>query len=313
MSSLNLQDGRYLVTGANGFIGSALMTHLQDRDVPVLGTVRAGSADLGLVEADPLGPEMQWSELLQGVDVIIHTAGLAHVLDASIDVVAQFERVNVQGTAELARQAAAAGVRRFVFLSSIGVNGAETVDGPFTEEREPRPEADYARSKLKAEQVLRAVCADTGMQCVIVRPPLVYAHHAPGNFARLRKLVRSGAPLPLSSIRNLRSLVALENLVDFLVLCSHHPAAVGETFLVSDGVDFSTPRLIELLAEGAGRKPRLWPAPVGVLRGLARVIGRDATFRQLACSLQMDIGKARTILGWQPPVPAEEALRRAGR
>lgn len=313
MASPQRHDGRYLITGANGFIGNALMAHLRACSVPVIGTVRADAAGEGIVVADPLGPDMQWGEVLQGVEVVVHSAGRAHVLHDSGDAAAQFERINVQGTAELARQAAAAGVRRFVFLSSIGVNGAETLDGAFTEADEPRPEADYARSKLKAEQALRAVCADTGMQGVIVRPPLVYARHAPGNFARLRRLVHSGAPLPLGRIRNQRSLVALENLVDFLVLCSHHPAAADQTFLVSDGVDFSTPRLIELLAEGAGRAPRLWPVPVGMLRALARAAGRGATFRQLAGSLQVDIGKAHAVLGWQPPVPAEDALRCAGR
>ncbi len=313
MTSPQRHGGCYLITGANGFIGSALLSHLQARSVPALGTVRAGCTGVGVVVADPLGPDMRWSELLHGVEVVVHTAGRAHVLHDSGDAVAQFERINVQGTSELARQAAAAGVRRFVFLSSIGVNGAETVNGPFSEADEPKPEAAYARSKLRAEQALRAVCADTGMHCVIVRPPLVYARHAPGNFARLRRLVHSGAPLPIGGIRNQRSLVALENLVDFLVLCSHHPAAADQTFLVSDGIDFSTPRLIELLAEGAGRTPRFWHIPVGMLRAAARIAGKEATYRQLAGSLQLDIGKARALLGWRPPVSAEDALRCAGR
>lgn len=303
-----------LVTGANGFIGSELMTYLPARGVLVRGAVRQISGGKGdYSQVSGLGADTDWRDALQGCDVVVHAAGRAHVLNDPIDdQLALFRQVNVAGTLALARQALAMGIRRFVFISSIGVNGIRNVRA-FTEEDIPAPVAPYAQSKLEAELGLQALVEGQPMELVIIRPPLVYAAHAPGNFARLLRLVAMGVPLPLAYLRNQRSMIALENLVSLIHLCVTHSKAAGELFLAADGEDVSTPELLRVLAQGMGRSPRLWPMPTGLLALGARLSGKQALYTQLCDSLRIDAVKARHVLGWQPPRRALEALLESGR
>lgn len=304
----------YLITGASGFIGRALIGRLSQHHKLIRGTTRGTlTAPGNWVQIPSIDRNTDWSGALDGCDVVVHTAGRAHVLrDNSLDPLTEFREVNVHGTLALARQALAAGVRRFVFISSIGVNGTQTQPGqPFTEACTPRPEQAYAISKLEAELALRELLAGQPMELVIVRPPLVYAGHAPGNFGRLLGLVGKRLPLPLGSLHNARSMIALQNLVGFLELCIHHPAAANETFVIADGEDFSTTQLVELLAQGMGHRARLLPVPSGALRWGLALAGRGGMGQQLCGSLQVDATKARTLLGWKPEISAAVALRQS--
>ena len=257
--------------------------------------------------------ELDWSGCIESQEVVIHCAARAHILnDKSVDPIAEFRNINVNGTLNLARQAIEAGIRRFIFISSIGVNGAQTSNAPFTELSEPLPHADYALSKLEAEQGLRELVKGTGMELVIVRPPLVYASHAPGNFQRLLKLVSIGLPLPFASVRNQRSMIALENLVDFITHCIDHPAAANELFLISDGIEFSMPEIVRSLAAGMGRKAYLLPLPDGLMRWGGRLLKKEGMYTQLCGSLIIDSSKARNLLGWSPRVTPAMALFKAG-
>lgn len=308
--------GRCLITGASGFIGRALFDHLHAQDIPVRGTSRRPSAVQGdWVQISDMGRDTDWTEALRGCDVVVHAAGRAHVLnEQEADPLAQFREINVEGTLALARQAVEMGVRRFIFISSIGVNGSETFPGnPFHEATDPRPQQAYARSKLEAEQALQELLSGHPMEWVIIRPPLVYAHDAPGNFARLLGLVSRRIPLPLGRVNNARSMIALQNLVSFLALCIRHPAAANEVFVIADGEDISTARLVELLADGMGYRARLLPVPVKLLRWGLGVLGRHALSQQLLGTLQVDATKARNLLGWQPEVSAPDALRDSAR
>jgi len=225
---------------------------------------------------------------------------------------AEFRRVNVQGTLNMARQAAAAGVRRFVFVSSVKVNGESTQFGsPFKADVVPAPLDDYGLSKMEAEQGLREFAAQTGIDVVIIRPPLVYGPGVKANFAALMRAVQRGWPLPLGAVHNQRSLVALDNLVDFIITCVAHPQAANQTFLVSDGQDLSTTELIRGMARAADVPARLLPVPVWALQAGARLLGKGDAIQRLCGNLQVDISKARTLLGWVPPVSVEDGLRRA--
>lgn len=250
---------------------------------------------------------------MSGISTIIHLAARVHVMhDTAADPLAAFREVNVDTTLQLASQAAAAGVRRFVFVSSVKVNGESTAIGrAFAETDAPAPQDAYALSKWEAEQGLRQIAASTGMEVVIIRPPLVYGPGVKANFAALMRAVQRGVPLPLGAVRNLRSLVGLDNLVDFIITCAHHPAAANQTFLVSDGADISTPDLVRAMARAAARPARLLSVPVGVLASLASLLGKRAAVDRLCSSLQLDISKAHELLQWTPPVTLEEGLRRA--
>mgnify|MGYP001815232946 CR=1 FL=1 len=255
------------------------------------------------------GPSL--TDGLRGVNAVVHLAGRAHVMhDTAVDPERAFHEANVAATRHLARQAAAAGVRRFVFVSSIKVNGERTARRPFTELDEAAPEDAYARSKWAAELALQEIAAGTGMEIAIVRPPLVYGPGVRANFLRLMRLVERGVPLPLSGVRNRRSLVSVWNLCDLLSLCARHPAAAGETFLVSDREDLSTPELVHALADGLGRRARLFPFPVAALRAAAGLLGRAEMLDRLVDSLQVDCDKAAGLLDWRPCVPVREGLRR---
>jgi len=256
--------------------------------------------------------ETDWGGVLANVDAVIHLAGRVHVMrEKATDPLAEFRRVNVAGTLNLARQSAAE-VQRFVFISSVKVHGERNAPGhSVTENDTPRPEDAYAISKWEAEQELVYLAGETGMEWVIIRPPLVYGPGVKGNFARLLRLVRNGVPLPLGAVRhNLRSLVAVDNLVDLIMLSISNPSAANQVFLASDGNDLSTAELITRMSQVFGKKPRLIPVPERLLRLGASLLGEKATIERLCDSLQVDISKARNLLGWQPPVTVDEGLRR---
>ena len=251
--------------------------------------------------------------MLEGVEVIVHAAARVHVLnDDKTKSAIEFDRVNVTATLELARQAVAAGVRRFVFLSSIGVNGVQTdVGKPFTEADPPNPHNPYADSKLKAEQGLLLLSEQSGLEVVIIRPPLVYGPGVRANFAALMRAVQRGWPLPLACVHNLRSMVAMDNLVSFIATCVDHPQAANTTFLVSDGRDISSPDLVRGLAQALGVAARLVPVPVSTLQFVGRALGRGDVIQRVCGNLRVDISKARRVLAWQPSVSMDEGLRRA--
>jgi len=305
-----------LVTGANGFIGLPVCAELQRRGWQVTGAVRAPcQLPAGVVPASigAVDGETNWIEALRGVDAVVHLAARSSLMhDSAADPLAAFRAVNVAGTLSLARQAGAAGVKRFVFASSVKVNGESTPVGrAFTETDAVNPQDAYGLSKHEAEQGLREIAAQTGMALVIIRAPLVYGPGVKGNFAALMRAVQRGWPLPLGAVHNKRSLVALDNLVDFIITCLNHPHAANQTFLVSDGHDLSTTELVRGLALAAGVPVRLLPVPVWALQAGAALLGRGAAVQRLCGNLQVDISKAHTLLGWAPPVSSDEGLRQA--
>lgn len=306
-----------LVTGANGFIGSAVCEWLRKNGVSVRGTVRALTSypnGAEMVDIGSLSPETDWTSALKNVEYIVHLAARVHIMkDTNKNPLAEFRRVNVEGTANLAQQAAAAGVRRFVFLSSVKVNGEFTQpNSPFTAADTPAPVDPYGVSKCEAEQVLREIAAETGMEVAIIRPPLVYGPGVKANFESMMRWLARGIPLPIAGVtENRRSLVALDNLVDLIVTCLTHPAAANQTFLVSDDEDLSTAALLRRMGEAQGSPARLFYAPVSVLELGAAMLGKSSIYQRLCGSLQVDIRKTRELLGWSPPVTVDEGLRRA--
>lgn len=311
---------KVLVTGGNGFVGRAVWQRLQaSSGVQALGCVR--SAITHRWTADHLGPVVtvgdlsaatDWSGALLGVDVVVHAAARVHVMrDTATDPLKAFRAVNVEGTMNLARQAAVAGVKRFVFLSSVKVNGEYTLPSlPFSEADKPDPQDGYGQSKHEAEQGLREIAAATGMAVVIIRPPLVYGPGVKANFAALMRAVQRGWLLPLGAVHNQRSLVALDNLVDLIVTCIDHPAAVNQTFLVSDAEDLSTADLVRRMGLALGKPARLLAVPAPLMIWAASLLGKRGVAQRLCGSLQVDISKARKLLGWAPPVSVDEGLRR---
>lgn len=310
---------RVLVTGATGFVGRGLIHACADSDdIDVLAAIRTahGGAEpnVDVVVVGDISGEVNWARALEGVDVVVHLAGRAHVMgEVSAYALAKFRAVNVVGTSALAKQALEARVKRFILISSIGVNGSRTINTPFVESSIPAPNADYAISKLEAEQAIRQIAEGSTMEWVIVRPPLVYGVQAPGNFGRLLKLVSSGLPLPFASVDNSRSMISLENLVHFLLQCITNPSAANQLFLVSDGTFLSTPEIITHLAVGMGVKALLLPCPPALMRWGASLIGREGMYTQLCESLTIDSSKARSLLEWTPPLPPELALQKCGR
>lgn len=309
-----------LVTGASGFLGGALVERLaaDNASACVVAAVRrlavTFSKRVKLIQVGDLLPTTNWSTVLEGVSTVVHCAARVQVMtDNSSDPLAEFRQVNVESTANLARQSAAAGVKRFVFLSSIKVNGEVTEAGqPFTADDVPAPEDAYGVSKHEAEQLLWQITAETGMEVVIIRPPLVYGPGVKANFQSMMRWLARGVPLPLAAVtENRRSLVALGNLVDLIVTCLNHPAAANQTFLVSDGEDLSTAELLKRLGASMGHPARLFYLPTGLLKLGVAVVRKPGIYQRLCGSLQLDIAKTRQLLGWNPPMSVDDGLRRA--
>ncbi len=307
-----------LLTGASGFLGGALLVEIKRRTDFTL-TVALRTQNPLLCSASHVVGEFSaktdWFSAVEGQHVVIHAAARAHIMkDEVVDPLAEYRRVNVEGTLNLARQAAEAGVRRFIFISSIKVNGESTSVGcPFRASDTPGPEDAYGISKHEAEVGLMQLADKTGMEVVIIRPPLVYGNGVKGNFASLIKLMSKGLPLPLGAIHNKRSFVGIDNLVNLIICCVEHPAAANQVFLAGDGDDLSTTELLRAVAKAMGRPARLIPVPAGMLGLAASLFGKRAVAQRLLGSLQVDISKARELLGWEPPVSVKEGLRRCVR
>lgn len=306
-------NSRIFVTGATGFIGQCLIKRLRDNGKGVTIAIRQQSASLvpPVFQFAELSATQSWGAGIAGHDVIIHCAGRVHILnDPSDNPAAEFHRVNVEGTLNLARQAAAEGVRRFIFLSSVKVNGEQTFSGrPFTAFDNSAPEDAYGISKLKAEEGLKKIAEESGMELVIIRPVMVYGAEVKANFRSIMMLLNKGLPLPLGAIRNKRSFVYLENLVDLLEICIDHPAAAGEIFLVSDGEDLSTPEVVRRMGLAMGKPARMMSMPSAWLETIASWVGKTAVTQRLCGSLQVDISHTRDTLGWTPPVSVDDGFR----
>ncbi|MCH8549176.1 MAG: SDR family oxidoreductase [Balneolaceae bacterium] len=306
---------KLLLTGATGFLGSRLLFAIVSNsgfDLCCASRQSSRDARFKSFKVPGLHSGVDWSEALFGQEVVVHSAARAHIMKEEVsDPLAEYRRVNVEGTLGLARQAAAANVKRFIFVSSIKVNGEQTKPGVrFSLESKPKPGDNYGLSKWEAEQGLWDISKDTGMEVVIVRPPLVYGPRVKGNFASMMTLATRNLPLPLGAVNNKRSLVALDNLVDLIIRCIDHPAAANQTFLVSDDQDVSTTELLTMITKAAGNKPRLIPVPLGLLRLGAAVLGKKAVADRLLGNLQVDITHTKDTLGWKPPISVEEGIRR---
>lgn len=307
---------RILVTGAGGFVGQVLCDALLNRGDRVTALQRTPSQrnerDATAWRCHVLADIAQASgcgNVLSDVKVVVHLAARVHMMnDDAKTALAAYRQANLTGTENLARAAAAQGVKRFIFLSSIKVNGEQTTENPFRETDPPHPQDSYAVSKWEAEQALMRISAETGMEVAILRPPLVYGPRVRANFLRLLRWVDQGVPLPLAAVRNRRSMIYLGNLVDAIVTCIEHPAVAGRTYLLSDGEDVSTPDLIRRIAVALGRTPRLWPLPVGGLRALGALTGRGAEIDRLLQSLQVDSGRFHREAGWQPPFTLSQGV-----
>lgn len=310
---------RLLLTGGTGFVGRALLHRLcRDAIYDLRLITRRPIPDLPshieVAHIDNIGPHSNYKVALTGVEVLVHAAARAHRINDRVeDPIAEFRRANTEATLNLARQAAEAGVKRLVFISTIGVHGAETRDERLTECSPILPHSPYALSKHEAEVGLRALEQNAGMEVVIIRPPLIYGPDPPGNLARLLALISQGWPLPFGLVKNKRTLVALDNIVDLIVRCIQHPGAAGETFLVGDAEDVSLSEIIAFLAEGMQKKITQLPIPPMALNMGARLLGRPALYRQLCGSLQIDITRARRLLDWTPATTPRDGLIAIGR
>lgn len=306
------------VTGATGFIGSALCSYMRQRGWQVAAAVHNRTAPDFLedgIERVPLAIESP--DFLKNApsfkpDVVVHLAGRAHILKEEVaDPLPVFRRLNVEGTKRLAQWAAQSGTRRFIFISSIGVHGPSSGSKPFTEEDALIPREAYAVSKREAEDALRVLEKETGMETVILRPPLVYGSGAPGNFSRLTRLVKSGFPLPFGALDHPRSFIYIGNLVDAIRVCAEHPLAAHEAFLVSDGQDISTSDFVRMIARAMERKPALFSLPASVLETAARWAGKSREIEKLTQPLVIDIRKIKRLLGWQPPFTLLEGIQKS--
>lgn len=306
---------RILVTGTTGFIGKHLVYTLKDKSETIAVTRSDSSDRISNVRYElirNLDAYQCWVSIIENVDCIIHCAARVHVMDeSSPNPLKAFREINVDGTLNLARQAARNGVKRFVFISSIKVNGESTQpENPFTENSKPNPLDPYGISKLEAEEGLKQISSETGMEYVIIRPVLIYGPGVKANFARLVNLVKKGIPVPLRLARNKRSLVSLDNLVDLIETCIRHPRAANKTFLASDGHDLSTSELISEIALCMNKRPALLPFPISILRLLGKCTGKSDIIARLTESLQVDISHTRKTLDWRPPYTVHESLQK---
>lgn len=299
---------KILVTGANGFVGRQVVHDLAMRGREVVQAVRRVTGP-GQVAVGDLSGATDWRAALAGCDAVIHLAARVHVMqDRSKDALAEFRKVNVIASVELARQAIAAGINRFVYVSSVKVNGESTFGKAYTPFDPPAPQDPYGISKLEAENALRALTKDSEMRLVVVRSPLVYGPGVRANFLRLMQLVGSGVPLPFGALRNKRSMVSVGNLSDLLITCATHPAAAGQVFLVSDESDASTPELVRRIGEALKKKPCLLPIPAPLLKFGAQLLGASSAADRLLGSLQVDISHTKQTLGWKPVETQQQAI-----
>lgn len=306
---------KYLVTGATGFVGAALIKRLLKENIGIRAAVLDNkktaqlSTEVERIIIAPISETSDHSVALQNIDCVIHLAARVHIMqETAHNPLQEFRRVNLHGTERLAIQAAQAGVKRFIFMSTIGVNGNSSGSKPFTEDDKPAPHNSYSVSKLEAEVRLKEISAKTGMEVVIVRAPLVYGPGNPGNFLSLLRVISKGLPLPLASIHNQRSFLYVDNLADALACCTTQPQAAGQTFFVSDGEDISTPKLIRQLAAALDCPVRLLPFPPSLMRFVGKITGKSAAVDRLLGSLVVDSDKISRVLGWKPPLTMKEGL-----
>jgi len=307
-----------LITGANGFVGSRLLGVMSQseqfdlvahsRKEPVILISNAEYLPFGIIDGNT-----NWSPILKNIDVVVHCAARAHIMnERAKDPREEFRKINCNGTLNLAQHCVKSGVKRFIYLSTIGVNGIKTDLGvPFTENDTPHPNNSYALSKLEAEEGLKIIAKNSTLEVVIIRPPLIYGPKAPGNFGSLLKILKRGIPLPLSGIHNKRSLISLDNLIDFILTCISHPRAANEIFVISDGFDISTPELIRGLTFSAKWPNRLFYVPTPVLSLIAKFFGIEEKMQGLCGTLRIDITKAKRLLDWVPPLSVDQSIRAA--
>ena len=306
-----MNNKKILITGAKGFIGSHLCKVASEKGLSVRRVLRSGKGEKGDIVTD-INPKTDWSSTLENVDVVIHLAARVHVKnERSVNPMTDYRIANVDGTLNIARQATAAGVKRFIFLSSVKVNGENTIPNhPFKERDLPSPQTPYGVSKFEAEKGLLQLSESTAMETVIIRPPLVYGPRVKGNFLSMLGWLYRGTPLPLDAIDNKRSLVGIDNLLDFITICINHPSAANQIFFVSDGSDLSTTNLIRNIAKAMGRRAWLFPISTSKLKTCATLIGRQDVVQRLCGSLQVDISKAKDLLGWSPPYCVDEGIEK---
>lgn len=300
---------KILITGATGFVGRYLVNGLSKAD-EVIACVRKKSSFMPSSVQQIVSNNFFDIAIPKDTDVIVHLAGIAHNKNNSVD---EFKKINVDGTLELAHKALEANIKRFIFISSIGVNGNSTHGKAFTEQDTPNPTNDYTKSKYEAEKALAKLFENTHIDLVIIRPPLIYAHDAPGNFASLLKLIYMGLPLPFGCTNNKRSFISIYNLVDFIHHCINYPSSINETFVIADNDKISTKQLVASISKGMGKTNLLLPLPTYPIKVATNFIGKKTLYEQLFGDLEIDNTKAKKALNWQPPVDIYTDLGNAGK